>query len=161
MTKYRFLPHAAISVVPLNDDYHYDLRDEDYQNDDQKRFLNSADEKSYLKNISPAPSLPPNPYTLPNPFKLPPHDDDLPYPFTKHSQMPRSSRRRQRINVPPFVDELPAGPFIDLDRSGNVTALVGRLATLNCRVNQIGNRTVSVSALVKLIVVQHRSHTVI
>lgn len=100
------------------------------------------EDKSYLKNISPAPSLPPNPHTLPNPFRLPPHEDDLPYPFTKHSQLPISTRHRQRIKLPPFVDQLPPGPFIDVERSANVTALVGRLATLNCRVNQIGNRTV-------------------
>ena len=92
----------------------------------------------------------PNPYTLPNPFKLPPHDDDLPYPFTKHNPLPRSSRHRQRINVPPFVDQLPEGPFIDLESSGNVTPRVGRLAPLNCRVNQIGNRKVSRNSVMEL-----------
>ena len=45
--------------------------------------------------------------------------------------------------MPPFVDQLPPGPFFDIERSGNITALVGRPARLNCRVNQIGNRTVS------------------
>ncbi|KAA0194069.1 hypothetical protein HAZT_HAZT008989 [Hyalella azteca] len=45
--------------------------------------------------------------------------------------------------MPPFVDQLPPGPFFDVERSGNVTALVDQSARLNCRVNQIGNRTVS------------------
>ena len=45
--------------------------------------------------------------------------------------------------LPSFIDDLPPGPFFDLERSGNVTALVGRPAKLNCRVNKIGNRTVS------------------
>lgn len=44
--------------------------------------------------------------------------------------------------MPPFVDQLPPGPFFDYERSGNVTALVDQSARLNCRVNQIGNRTV-------------------
>ncbi|KAL7648034.1 UNVERIFIED_CONTAM: hypothetical protein RMT77_001651 [Armadillidium vulgare] len=46
-------------------------------------------------------------------------------------------------NLPPFVDILPPGPFFDVERSKNVTALVNRPAELICRVNQIGNRTVS------------------
>ncbi|KAF2365908.1 Immunoglobulin I-set [Trinorchestia longiramus] len=46
-------------------------------------------------------------------------------------------------HMPPFVDQLPPGPFFDIERSGNVTALVDQSARLNCRVNQIGNRTVS------------------
>ena len=45
-------------------------------------------------------------------------------------------------HMPPFVDQLPSGPFFDFERSGNVTALVGQPAKLNCRVNQIGNKTV-------------------
>ena len=70
---------------------------------------------------------------------------DLPYPFTKLRV--RNSRQRKKIRLPPFVDQLPEGPFIDQQRSGNVTALVGRLATLNCRINQIGNKTVSAFTL--------------
>ncbi|XP_045599951.1 zwei Ig domain protein zig-8 [Procambarus clarkii] len=46
-------------------------------------------------------------------------------------------------SLPPFVDVLPPGPFYDVERSANVTALVDQPAKLNCRVNKIGNRTVS------------------
>nr|XP_053640653.1 hemicentin-1-like [Cherax quadricarinatus] len=49
----------------------------------------------------------------------------------------------QHNSLPPFVDVLPPGPFFDIERSGNVTALVNQPAKLNCRVNKIGNRTVS------------------
>ncbi|XP_037789946.1 zwei Ig domain protein zig-8-like [Penaeus monodon] len=52
-------------------------------------------------------------------------------------------QQHQHNSLPPFVDILPPGPFFDIERSGNVTALVGRPAKLNCRVNKIGNRTVS------------------
>ncbi|XP_064104118.1 zwei Ig domain protein zig-8-like [Macrobrachium rosenbergii] len=51
--------------------------------------------------------------------------------------------QHQHNSLPPFVDILPPGPFYDIERSANVTALVGRPAKLNCRVNKIGNRTVS------------------
>lgn len=47
---------------------------------------------------------------------------------------------------PPFVDNLPTGPFFDANGSNNVTALRNHSANLNCRVNQIGNRTVSSSS---------------
>ncbi|KAK8720212.1 hypothetical protein OTU49_013505, partial [Cherax quadricarinatus] len=46
-------------------------------------------------------------------------------------------------SLPPFIDVLPPGPFYDVDRSANITALVNQPAKLNCRVNKIGNRTVS------------------
>lgn len=49
----------------------------------------------------------------------------------------------QHNSLPPFVDVLPPGPFYDVERSANVTALVNQPAELNCRVNKIGNRTVS------------------
>ncbi|XP_045131173.1 protein amalgam-like [Portunus trituberculatus] len=49
----------------------------------------------------------------------------------------------QHNSLPPFVDVLPPGPFYDVERSANVTALVEQPAELNCRVNKIGNRTVS------------------
>lgn len=35
------------------------------------------------------------------------------------------------------------GPHFDLQYSRNVTALVGKTAQLNCRVHDLGNRTVS------------------
>ena len=34
-------------------------------------------------------------------------------------------------------------PFFDLDNSGNVTAVLGKTAYLNCRVKNIKNQTVS------------------
>jgi len=36
-----------------------------------------------------------------------------------------------------------SGPYIDLSHSGNVTVVSGHLARLNCRVRNLGNRTVS------------------
>lgn len=35
------------------------------------------------------------------------------------------------------------GPYFDTSASKNVTALVGKTAYLNCRVRNLGNRTVS------------------
>ncbi|CAL4120876.1 unnamed protein product [Meganyctiphanes norvegica] len=58
-------------------------------------------------------------------------------------QQQQQQADQQHRSLPSFVDVLPPGPFFDLERSGNVTALVGRPAKLNCRVNKIGNRTVS------------------
>lgn len=37
------------------------------------------------------------------------------------------------------------GPFFDKTASKNVTALVGKTAYLNCRVRNLGNRTVRIS----------------
>lgn len=39
---------------------------------------------------------------------------------------------------------LDRGPYFDISASKNVTALVGNTAYLNCRVRNLGNRTVSV-----------------
>lgn len=39
---------------------------------------------------------------------------------------------------------LDRGPFFDVEASQNVTALVGSTAYLNCRVRNLGNKTVSV-----------------
>lgn len=36
------------------------------------------------------------------------------------------------------------GPRFDIAHSKNVTALVGKTAQLNCRVHELGNRTVSI-----------------
>ncbi|XP_069940061.1 zwei Ig domain protein zig-8-like [Cherax quadricarinatus] len=52
-------------------------------------------------------------------------------------------QQHQYNSLPPFIDVLPPGPFYDVERSANVTALVDQPAKLNCRVNKIGNRTVS------------------
>ena len=35
-----------------------------------------------------------------------------------------------------------AAPYFDLNHSGNVTAVLGKTALLNCRVKNIGNKTV-------------------
>lgn len=40
------------------------------------------------------------------------------------------------------------GPYFDKTASKNVTALVGHTAYLNCRVRNLGNRTVSNSTIV-------------
>jgi hypothetical protein len=42
------------------------------------------------------------------------------------------------------------GPHFDLAYSKNVTALVGKTAQLNCRVHDLGNRTVSQFSLFNL-----------
>ena len=40
------------------------------------------------------------------------------------------------------LDPLDRGPYFDVTASRNVTALVGKTATLNCRVRNLGDRTV-------------------
>ncbi|XP_076169759.1 neurotrimin isoform X1 [Ptiloglossa arizonensis] len=41
------------------------------------------------------------------------------------------------------LEPLDRGPYFDVSASHNVTALVGKTATLNCRVRNLGDRTVS------------------
>lgn len=41
------------------------------------------------------------------------------------------------------ADESRSGPYVDLATSKNVTALLGKTAYLNCRVKNLGNKTVS------------------
>ncbi|OAD59644.1 Neurotrimin [Eufriesea mexicana] len=41
------------------------------------------------------------------------------------------------------LDPLDRGPYFDVSASRNVTVLVGKTATLNCRVRNLGDRTVS------------------
>lgn len=40
------------------------------------------------------------------------------------------------------------GPYFDISASKNVTALVGKTAYLNCRIRNLGNKTVSFSFLI-------------
>ena len=40
--------------------------------------------------------------------------------------------------------EIASSPFFDLDNSGNVTAVLGKTAYLNCRVKNIKNQTVRI-----------------
>lgn len=40
------------------------------------------------------------------------------------------------------LDPLDRGPYFDVSASRNVTVLVGKTATLNCRVRNLGDRTV-------------------
>lgn len=44
----------------------------------------------------------------------------------------------------------PRGPHFDLAASKNVTALLGKTAYLNCRVKNLGNKTVRVTKLIIL-----------
>lgn len=60
----------------------------------------------------------------------------------QHSHATSHNYNHNHNSLPPFVDVLPPGPSYDVERSGNVTALVNQPAKLNCRVNKIGNRTV-------------------
>ena len=40
-------------------------------------------------------------------------------------------------------EKISAAPYFDLNHSSNVTAVLGKTALLNCRVKNIGNKTVS------------------
>lgn len=44
-------------------------------------------------------------------------------------------------------DEGRSGPYVDVGASKNVTALLGKTAYLNCRVKNLGNKTVSVNRI--------------
>lgn len=41
------------------------------------------------------------------------------------------------------LDAFKVGPYFDKNASKNVTALLGKTAYLNCRVKNLGNKTVS------------------
>ena len=47
------------------------------------------------------------------------------------------------IDGAPFPQVTPSGPYFDPENSGNVSVITGAKAMLNCRVFNIGNRTVS------------------
>ena len=47
------------------------------------------------------------------------------------------------IDGGPFPQATPSGPYFDPENSGNVSVISGAKAVLNCRVFNIGNRTVS------------------
>lgn len=44
------------------------------------------------------------------------------------------------------LEPLDRGPYFDVSASKNVTALVGKTAQLNCRVRNLGDRTVSTNS---------------
>ena len=46
------------------------------------------------------------------------------------------------IDGGPFPQATPSGPYFDPENSGNVSVISGAKAVLNCRVFNIGNRTV-------------------
>lgn len=66
-----------------------------------------------------------------------------------------SKTQQQSSDQQPFLDKSSAAkavttkktddqvPYFDLNHSGNVTAVLGKTALLNCRVKNIGNKTVS------------------
>ena len=43
-------------------------------------------------------------------------------------------------------EEMASSPYFDLDNSGNVTAVLGKTAYLNCRVKNIKNQTVRINS---------------
>lgn len=45
-------------------------------------------------------------------------------------------------------DEIRTGPYVDMSASKNVTALLGKTVYLNCRVKNLGNKTVSLEGCV-------------
>ncbi|XP_076758803.1 neurotrimin [Xylocopa sonorina] len=49
----------------------------------------------------------------------------------------------QEMHENRVLEPLDRGPYFDVSASKNVTALVGKTATLNCRVRNLGDRTVS------------------
>ena len=48
---------------------------------------------------------------------------------------------------PEDSEERSAVPYFDLNHSGNVTGVLGKTAHLNCRVKNVGNKTVSTNSL--------------
>lgn len=47
---------------------------------------------------------------------------------------------------------LDRGPFFDISASKNVTALVGKTSYLNCRIKNLGNKTVSLLLFLKFLI---------
>lgn len=68
---------------------------------------------------------------------------------TSETNFPISSNGNNNIGVNKNVidiisDDSKNGPFFDKAASKNVTALLGKTAYLNCRVKNLGNKTVSI-----------------
>lgn len=57
-------------------------------------------------------------------------------------QGPTRCTADRRIHEDRASEPLDRGPYFDVSVSRNVTALVGQTATLNCRVRNLGDRTV-------------------
>lgn len=55
----------------------------------------------------------------------------------------------ENLNPP---DPFDRGPYFDVSASKNVTALVGKTATLNCRVRNLGDRTVGNESVLRMLV---------
>ena len=49
---------------------------------------------------------------------------------------------------PEDSEERSAVPYFDLNHSGNVTGVLGKTAHLNCRVKNVGNKTVSTNSFI-------------
>jgi hypothetical protein len=65
----------------------------------------------------------------------------------------------RRIHEDRASEPLDRGPYFDVSASRNVTALVGKTATLNCRVRNLGDRTVSEISLLSLVYSTHSCAT--
>lgn len=57
------------------------------------------------------------------------------------------------------IEEPRNGPYFDKSASKNVTALLGKTAYLNCRVKNLGNKTVSAAQLIRLQFLYNFYHT--
>ena len=55
-------------------------------------------------------------------------------PENDHNSSPEDSEERSAV------------PYFDLNHSGNVTGVLGKTAHLNCRVKNVGNKTVSTNS---------------
>uniref|UniRef100_A0A182I5C2 Uncharacterized protein n=1 Tax=Anopheles arabiensis TaxID=7173 RepID=A0A182I5C2_ANOAR len=72
-------------------------------------------------------------------------DIDEPHTYTppKHYYQTSSFDDNEINDDGTAKSPLDRGPYFDISASRNVTALVGNTAYLNCRVRNLGNRTVS------------------
>lgn len=64
-------------------------------------------------------------------------------PTSASSLVQSQIRDQQRSPLKKSESGPQAAPYFDLNHSGNVTAVLGKTALLNCRVKNIGNKTVS------------------
>lgn len=65
-----------------------------------------------------------------------------------HNNLGAANNKNQLVDM----DTSKSGPYFDVTNSKNVTALLGKTAYLNCRVKNLGNKTVSWTCFKKIVV---------